>query len=142
MNLVWRRRLIWFTILLLIIAALFYGFRPQPRLVEIAKAARGPMQLSVEEEGKTRVIDRYVISAPVAGTTCRVDLDVGDTVEKDQVLITIEPLKSQALDPRSRAEAQSRVAATESALRAAEQTAKSALAKRNWPKKNWRGSSP
>ena len=56
MNLVWRRRLIWFTILLLIIAALFYGFRPQPRLVEIAKAARGPMQLSVEEEGKTRII--------------------------------------------------------------------------------------
>lgn len=128
MNLVWRRRLIWFTILLLIIAALFYGFRPQPRLVEIAKAARGPMQVSVEEEGKTRVIDRYDISAPVAGTACRVDLDVGDTVEKDQVLITIEPLQSQALDPRSRAEAQSRVAAAKSALRAAEQTAKSALA--------------
>ena len=128
MNLVWRRRLIWFTMLLLIIAALFYGFRPQPRLVEIAKAARGPMQLSVEEEGKTRVIDRYDISAPVAGTACRVDLDVGDTVEKDQVLITIEPLQSQALDPRSRAEAQSRVAAAKSALRAAEQTAKSVLA--------------
>ncbi len=128
MNLVWRRRLIWFTILLLIIAALFYGFRPQPRLVEIAKAARGPMQLSVEEEGKTRVIDRYIVSAPVAGTTCRTDLDVGDSVIKDQPLITIRPLQSQALDPRSRAEAESRVAAAESALRAAEQSARSAAA--------------
>ncbi len=128
MNLVWRKRLIWLAILMLIIAALIYGFRPQPRLVDIAEAVRGPMQVSVEEEGKTRVIDRYDISAPVAGTTCRIDLNVGDFLEKDQVLINIEPLQSQALDPRSRAEAQSRVAAAESALRAAEQTAKSALA--------------
>jgi HlyD family secretion protein len=128
MNLAWRRRLIWLAILLLISAALFYGFQPQPRLVDIAMAARGPMRMSVEEEGKTRVIDRYVVSAPVAGTSCRVDLDVGDPVEKDQTLITIEPLKSQALDPRSWAEAQSRVAAAESALRAAEQTAMSTQA--------------
>ncbi|HIE55657.1 MAG TPA: HlyD family efflux transporter periplasmic adaptor subunit, partial [Chromatiaceae bacterium] len=128
MNLSWRRRVIWLAMLLSIIVALVYGFRPQPRLVDIAKATHGPMQVSVEEEGKTRVIDRYEISAPVAGTTCRVDLNVGDHVEKGQVLITIEPLKSQALDPRSRAEAQSRVAAAESALHAAEERAKSTLA--------------
>ncbi len=128
MNIQWRRRSIWLAILLLIIAALAYGFHPQPRLVDIASASRGPLRVSVEEEGKTRVIDRYDISAPVAGSICRVDLDVGDQVEKDQVLITIKPLESQALDPRSRAEAQSRVAAAESALHAAEQTAKSAEA--------------
>lgn len=128
MNMVWQRRLIWLAIALSIIAALIYGFRPQPRPVDIAEARRGPMQVNVEEEGKTRVIDRYVVSAPVAGTACRVDLDVGDHVEKGRALITIEPLKSQALDPRSWAEAQSRVAAAASALRAAEQTAKSALA--------------
>ena len=97
---------------------------------------RGPMQVSVEEEGKTRVIDRYDISAPVAGTTCRVDMDVGDPVDKDQVLMTIKPLESQALDPRSRAEAESRVAAAESALHAAEQTARSAKAEMDLAEKD------
>ena len=50
-----------------------------------------------------QVIDRYEVDAPVAGTTCRVDLEVGDPVSKGQVLTTLKPLESQALDPRSRA---------------------------------------
>jgi len=128
MSLYWQRRLIWLAILLIIVAALVYGFRPQPRLVDVAEATRAPMQVSVEEEGKSRVIDRYIVSAPVAGNTCRVDFDVGNRVQKDQPLITIKPLRSQALDPRSLAEAQSRVAATDSALHAAEQIARSAQA--------------
>jgi HlyD family secretion protein len=128
MNIYWRRRVIWLMVLLLVVAALIYGFQPQPRLVNVAEAIRAPLQLSVEEEGKTRVIDHYIISAPVAGTTCRVDMEIGDYVKKDQPLVTIEPLKSQALDPRSRAEAQHRVAAKEAALRAAEQNTQSAQA--------------
>jgi HlyD family secretion protein len=124
----WRRRIIWFAVLLLIVAALAYGFRPQPRLVDSASATRAPMRVDIEEEGKTRVIDRYIITAPVAGTTCRVDLDVGDSVEKGQMLVNINPLQSQALDPRSRAEAEARVAAAEAALRAAEQNVDSARA--------------
>jgi len=128
MNLSLQRRFIWLVILLMIIAALIYGFRPQPRLVDVATATRSHMQVSVEEEGKTRVIDRYIVSAPVAGTTCRTDLDVGDSVDKKQPLITIEPLRAQALDPRSLAEAQASVSAANSALRAAEQNARSAEA--------------
>ena len=128
MNLYWRRRIIWLIVLLLIVAALIYGFRPQPRLVNVAEVVRTPMQVSVEEEGKTRVIDRYMISAPVAGITCRVDLDIGDYVKKNQLLVTIEPLRAQALDPRSRAEAEYRVAATQASLHAAEQNAQSAQA--------------
>ena len=128
MNVQWRRRIIWFAVLLLIVTALVYGFKPQPRLVDMASAARAPMQVAIEEEGETRVIDRYIITAPVAGTTCRVDLDVGDSVEKDQMLVTINPLQSQALDPRSRAEAEARVAAAEDVLRADEQNVASARA--------------
>jgi HlyD family secretion protein len=128
MNVQWQRRIIWFAVALLIVAALGYGFRPQPRLVDVAAVTRGPMQVAIEEEGKTRVIDRYIITAPVAGTTCRVDLDVGDSVEKDQMLVNINPLQSQALDPRARAEAEARVAAAEAALRAAEQNVDSARA--------------
>lgn len=128
MNVQWQRRIAWLSVLLIILAALAYGFRPQPRLVDIVEAKLAPMQVTIEEEGKTRVIDRYIISAPVAGTTCRVDLDVGDSVEKDQMLVNIKPLQSQALDPRSHAEAEATVAAAESALRAAEQNVHSARA--------------
>ena len=128
MDVAWRRRITWSVVLLLIIAALAYGFRPLPRPVDIASASREPMRVSVEEEGKTRVIDRYDVDAPVPGTTCRVDLEVGDPVSKGQVLTTLKPLESQALDPRSRAEAEARVAAAESALHAAEQGTASAAA--------------
>ncbi|MGD8841825.1 MAG: HlyD family efflux transporter periplasmic adaptor subunit, partial [Gammaproteobacteria bacterium] len=128
MKVQWQRRIIWLAVLLVIVAALVYSFRPQPRLVDIAEAHRAPMQVTVQEEGKTRVIDRYIITAPVAGTTCRVDLEVGDLVEKDETLININPLQSQALDPRSRAEAQARVAAGEASLRAAEQNVSAAQA--------------
>lgn len=128
MNVQWQRRITWLSVLLIILAALAYGFRPQPRLVDMVEAKLAPMQVAIEEEGKTRVIDRYIISAPVAGTTCRVDLDVGDSVEKNQMLVNIKPLQSQALDPRSHAEAEATVAAAESALRAAEQNVHSARA--------------
>jgi HlyD family secretion protein len=121
MKVQWQRRIIWLAVFLVIAAALVYSFRPQPRLVDIAAAHRGPMQVTIQEEGKTRVIDRYIITAPVAGTTCRVDLEVGDLVERDQTLININPLQSQALDPRSRAEASARVLAAQASLRAAEQ---------------------
>jgi HlyD family secretion protein len=104
-------------------------------LVDTASASREPMRVSIEEEGKTRVIDRYDVDAPVAGTTCRVDLNVGDQVSKGQVLTTLKPLESQALDPRSRAEAEARVAAAESALHAAEQGSASAVAERDLAKK-------
>jgi HlyD family secretion protein len=121
MNVQWQRRITWLAVLLLIVAALAYGFRPQPRLVDVAVAKRAPMQVSIQEEGRSRVIDRYIITAPVAGTTCRVDLEVGDPVERDEPLVNINPLQSQALDPRSQAEARARVAAAEASLRAAEE---------------------
>ncbi len=128
MNMHWKRRLSWLVVLVIIMAALGYSFRPQPRLVDTAAAMRSPMQLTVEQEGKTRVVDRYIVSAPVAGTACRVDLDVGDQVVRGQSLLKIKPLQSQALDPRSRAEAEARVAAAKAGLGAAEQTAQSARA--------------
>ena len=128
MNVQWQRRITWLAVLLLIVAALAYGFRPQPRLVDIAEAKSAPMQVTIQEEGKTRVIDRYIITAPVAGTTCRVDLEVGDLIEKDETLVNINPLQSQALDPRSRAEARARVSAAEASLKAAEQNVSAARA--------------
>ena len=115
-------------IAVLIIGLLVWGFWPQPALVEAIAVKRAPLTVTIEEEGRTRVVDRYVVSAPVDGVTCRVDLNVGDGVEQGQVLLTITPLESQVLDPRSRAEARARVSSAESALHAAEEQAVAAAA--------------
>ena len=115
-------------IAVLITLLLVWGFWPQPVLIEAIKVKRAPLTLSIEEEGRTRVIDRYIISAPVDGVACRMQLHVGDPVKQGQVLLSITPLESQVLDPRSRAQAKAKVAAAESALRAAKEQARAATA--------------
>lgn len=115
-------------IAVLVIGLLVWGFWPQPVLVEAVKVKRAPLKVTIEEEGRTRVIDRYIISAPVDGVTCRVELNVGDPVEQGEVLLGITPLESAVLDPRSRARAKAQVAAAESALQAAQAKARTAAA--------------
>jgi HlyD family secretion protein len=110
----------------LIIVLLAWGFWPQPVLVEAVVVKHAPLTVTIEEEGRTRVIDRYTISAPVDGVACRVELNVGDPVAQDQVLLDITPMESQVLDPRSRARATAQVAAAESALLAAREQARAA----------------
>jgi len=117
-----------FFIAALITGLLIWGFWPQPVMVEGIAAKYAPMTVSIEEEGRTRVIDRYVISASVDGVACRQQLKVGDTVQRGQVLLGITPLQSQVLDPRSRALAKAKVAAAESALHATEEQANAASA--------------
>lgn len=112
----------------LVVALLIWGFWPQPVLVETIKVRSAPLTIAIEEEGRTRVIDRYIISAPVDGVACRVQLNVGDEVEQGQTLLSITPLASQVLDPRSRAQAKARVSASESALHSAEEQASAAAA--------------
>ncbi|PCJ88961.1 MAG: efflux transporter periplasmic adaptor subunit [Thiotrichaceae bacterium] len=115
-------------IAVLIIVLLIWGYWPQAILVETVAVKRAPLMVAIEEEGRTRVIDRYIISAPVDGVACRVQLNVGDPVERNQILLGITPLESQVLDPRSRAQAKAQVAVAESALRAAEEQANAATA--------------
>jgi len=109
-------------------AGLFWGFRSQPVAVEIGLVTRAPLAVTVEEEGRTRVRDRFELSAPVPGFVRRLTLDVGDSVIRGQVLAELEPLRSTVLDPRARAEAEARVASAEYALQAAEQHAAAAAA--------------
>ncbi|MDH3220995.1 MAG: efflux RND transporter periplasmic adaptor subunit [Gammaproteobacteria bacterium] len=111
-----------------IIALLVWGFWPRPVMVEAVEAVRAPLAVTIEEEGRTRVIDRYVVSAPVDGIACRVTLEVGDPVQQGQILLGITPLESQVLDPRSRAQARARVSAAEAALQAATEQASAASA--------------
>ena len=104
---------------LLLLALLIWGFMPKPVGVDAREVSIGRLSVTVTEEGKTRVIDRYVVSAPVAGYARRVELEVGDSVSSGQEIVHLEPMRSGTLDPRSQAEAEAAINAAEAALSAA-----------------------
>ena len=112
----------------IVAVGLAYGFMPRAVPVDVAEVTRGPLTVTVEEEGKTRVTERYLVSAPVAGYAQRIDLKAGDTVAAGQVIAVIEPARSVALDPRTRIQAQAQVSAAEAALAAVQENARAAAA--------------
>ena len=122
----WRRRIVLALIAVLVAWGLFQGFRPQPVEVDLGTANRAPLRVTIEQEGRTRVIDRYTITAPVDGYARRVQFDVGDAVEHGAMLVALEPLCAEVLDERRRAEAKARIAAAETSVSAAEQRANAA----------------
>ena len=75
-----RRILFWSPALLGLIVVLFLLFRPQPVQVDLAGVSRGPMVRSVAEEGKTRVKEVFVVSAPIPGLMRRIEIHAGDPV--------------------------------------------------------------
>lgn len=109
-------------------AATIYGFLPKAVEVDLVTASRGPLQVTIEEEGRTRLKERYVVSAPIAGYLRRIGFKVGDPVQKGQQVAALEPLRSQPLDQRSRAEADATVLAAEAGLNAAIEKERAAAA--------------
>ena len=107
---------------------LVIGFMPHAVPVDVAEVKRAPLTVTVEEEGKTRVRERYLVSAPVAGYARRIDLRAGDAVAAGQVLAVIEPARSVALDPRTRVQARAQVSAAQAALAVAQENARAAAA--------------
>ena len=115
---VWARRLRTGVFLLVALATVFAivkAWMPTPIAVELMQAQRGPLLVSVDEEGRTSVKDRYLVSAPVMGSVARIELRPGDAVEPGAVVARLVPLAPPLLDARSRAEAEARVAAAEAA---------------------------
>jgi HlyD family secretion protein len=119
-----RRRVLVMSVAAVVVAGLVYGFLPKPVPVDVVLAKRGPLRLTIEEEGRTRVQDRFVVSVPVAGYLKRIDLHVGDVVRQGQPVANLEPLRSTVLDPRSRAEASAAIEAAEAALDASKETSR------------------
>jgi HlyD family secretion protein len=92
------------------------ALRPQPVPVDVAQVTRGPLVVAIEEDGVTRVKDRFVVSAPVTGRISRLGLEPGDPIKEGDALAEIAPALSPLLDARTRAEAEARVGAALSAL--------------------------
>ena len=100
--------------LVILIAA---GLRPKPLPVEIGTVSRGPLSVSVLEEGKTRIRHRYTISPPVAGFLQRVELRAGARIEAGKtVLLRVQAEPASLLNPRLQSEAEARVKAAEATL--------------------------
>jgi HlyD family secretion protein len=88
------------------LAGLVWLLRPAPVRVELGGVDRGPLEITVDEEGRTRVRNRYVIAAPVAGGLERITLDEGDAVAAGDVVARVS---SAPLDPRTTAQAEARL---------------------------------
>lgn len=122
------RRLALMAFALLVAGAIVYAYLPRPVQVSVTRVSRGYMDVSVEEEGRTRVLERYVVTAPVPAYAPRLPWDVGDPVRARQTLAMLSPLPPGVLDVRTRAQAEARVAQARAALRAAETNADAAQA--------------
>lgn len=95
----------------------FYVLRPSPISVDIGLVESRPFYEAVEAQGRTRAIDPYIVTAPIAGRLLRTDLDVGDRVVTGEVVARIAPTPQ---DPRTLAFAQANLAAVEARYNAAE----------------------
>ncbi len=90
---------------------------PQSMEVDAVAAARGPMRVTIDEEGETRVRDRFLISAPVSGRLQRIELEPGDPVVRGRtVLAQLLPADSPLLDSRTRGELSAAVDAARAAV--------------------------
>ncbi|HXV62721.1 MAG TPA: HlyD family efflux transporter periplasmic adaptor subunit [Vicinamibacteria bacterium] len=106
-------------------SALYLLVRPQPIEVETDFVSRGLLRITVDEEGRTRVHDHFLLAAPVAGKLVRIELHEGDRVQPDAVLARLQPVP---LDERARSQAEARLAAAIAAKQAADARWKQAQA--------------
>jgi HlyD family secretion protein len=90
-----------------------WALRPQPVVVEIAEATRGTFEQAVSDDGKTRVRERYTVSAPLAGRVERIRLKAGDAVKAGQAVAVLRPSAPAFLDARAARELEARVGAAE-----------------------------
>lgn len=93
-----------------------YAFWPRALQVEIGQVLKGELVVEVEAEGKTRVRELYVVTAPLTGHLRRIGNRTGEVVQKGDVVAVLDPSESVLLDPRSRAEAEAALTSASAAL--------------------------
>lgn len=117
---------------LLLAGLVVWAFMPSPQLVEVAQARQGRFERAVQEDGKTRLRDRYVVSMPLAGRVQRLTLRQGDSVKREAIIATVLPANPSLLDERTRLEQRERIGSVEASVARAQaniERANAALAK-------------
>lgn len=113
------KTLLWGTLAVAVVLVAVFAVFPKPVDVEAARAKLGPLRVTVQEDGKTRIREKYIVSAPVTGRLSRIELKAGDRCSESTLLAVILPSDPAMLDARAQAEAEARVQAAESALQRA-----------------------
>jgi HlyD family secretion protein len=98
-----------------LVGSIVVSFLPKPVEVVLSEAKRGPMRVTVDEDGKTQAKNRYVLSAPLSGNMNRIRLEAGDHVEEGAAILRIVPATPPLLDNRTKANAQTRLAGARAA---------------------------
>jgi HlyD family secretion protein len=117
-----RRRGLTVVLAILVVGMFVAAVIPKPVQVDMVTVEQGDLLVTVDEDGQTRVKDRYVIDTPLDGHVGRIEIDAGDPVEEGAVVARIVPLSPPLLDARTKAEAEARLAAAEAAKRQAGST--------------------
>src|SRR5262249_46645585 len=130
MSAIWVKRAAWTLVLCLLLAGAGWLAWPQPVAVDLATVARGPMEVTVDDDGKTEVRHVYTISAPISGKVLRishppndhtVSVHVGDAVTANETVVAVmQPMTPSFIDVRSREESQAAVAAADASVKYAE----------------------
>lgn len=116
----WTKRFLGLAVAALVLVGGLFALRPQPEWVDAAAVSRGVLRVTVNEDGTTRIRERYVVSTPLAGRVLRIGLEPGDVVQADAtVLARMQPTDPDLLDSRALAQAQARVRAAEQRLKIA-----------------------
>ncbi len=117
----WLKRLGLVVLAALIGGAIYMAMREQPVPVDIATVLSGPLEVTIEEEGVTRVRDIYTVSSPIAGHLDRITLEEGDPVKaRETIVASIHPPDPPFLDERTLAELKAAIEAARTAVSLAE----------------------
>ena len=116
-----RKTLTWLALAAAVAYLTYLALREEQTLIASATARPHDLQQTYNEEGRTRLKNRYHIHAPVSGTLRRITLQAGDNVRAGQTLAEIEPASANPLDARSREQAEADLRGAEAALEAARQ---------------------
>lgn len=121
---------VWTVVLALAVAGLAWFAWPQPIPVDLATVSRGPMEVTVDDKGKTEIRHVYTVSAPVAGKVLRISNPPGDegisrhvgdqVIANNTVVAVMQPMTPSFIDFRSREETEAAVAAADAAVKYAE----------------------
>ena len=111
-----KKKLLWGALIALFLAGLVWAFWPSAMEVEVARVTQGRFERAVQEDGKTRVRQRYVVSTNVAGRLARILLVQGDSVRAGDAVALVSPLAPSLLDARSQVEQTARAGAARAAL--------------------------
>lgn len=127
----WMKRVSLWGVAAAVVAGIGYGLLPKPVPADLEHVSRGELRVTVNEDGKTRIKDRYLVSSPLSGMLLRVELEPGDNVTAMKTVIAqLQPDLPGNLDARTLAQAEAKYKMSELTLQKAsltEQTAQKAM---------------